>query len=75
MYTLAGLDLTTYGSSHLGGRRRRYHLTTPPGQIQCFLICVYKKKFLNNPTFSQDRELSCDDQRFGKSFGLSQFSA
>jgi hypothetical protein len=34
--TLAGFDLTAHSSSLLGGRRRRYHMTTPPGHISSF---------------------------------------
>jgi hypothetical protein len=33
-----GIDLTPHSSRILGGRRRRYHQTTPPGQAQCLLI-------------------------------------
>jgi hypothetical protein len=41
LYTLAGFDLLTHSSSLLDGRRRRYHLTTPPGHnlMLCSNIC------------------------------------
>jgi hypothetical protein len=40
-YTPAGFDLTTHSSNLLGGRRRQYHKTTPPGRKNEFLKYTY----------------------------------
>jgi hypothetical protein len=45
-YTLAGFDLTTHSSNLLGGRRRRYHKTTPPGLMYGFLSTTWNIKEL-----------------------------
>jgi hypothetical protein len=45
-YTLAGFELTTHSSSLLGGRRRRYHQTTPKSihkLINVPLLSEFKK--------------------------------